>query len=93
MNDDTLYLRVISHFLKGLWLFLIGMVVYQFFAGISDIMQASYLTCVDENSIFDCSNSSGLFAGLSFFASAPIFFFAGMAGFEGVKGLNVIEAE
>ena len=93
MNDDTLYLRVISHFLKGLWLFLIGLVVYQFFSGIAEIMQSSYATCLEDNWASDCTNASGLFMALSFLASAPIFYFAGKAGFEGVKGLNVIEAE
>ena len=91
MNDDTLYLRVISHFLKGLWLFLIGMVVYQFFAAISDQMHASYLACTLDS--YDCSDSSGLVSFLSFLFSVPVFYFAGAAGFEGVKGLEAIETE
>jgi hypothetical protein len=92
MNEDTHYLRAISYFLKGLWLFLIGTVVYQFFAGISAQSQAEYLSC--SQSSYYCSDGSGVWLVIGFLFSVPIFFFAGKAGFHGInvlKGINIAQ--
>jgi hypothetical protein len=95
MNEDTHYLRAISYFLKGLWLFLIGTVVYQFFAGLSVQSQADYLSCLDRSRYsFECSDGSGIWLAIGFLFSLPIFFFAGKAGFHGInvlKGVNIAQ--
>lgn len=89
MSEDTIYLRAISHFLKGLWLFLIATVVYQFFAGVAEGSQEEYLRCLDRSTWgIGCSDASGFLLILGFLVSVPIYFFAGKAGFQGIKILN-----